>query len=103
MDKQTSYEILSFFSDEENANTKVLPTVQSEEVDSATETSITFLSLDKIYPNPNQPRKNFDATSLQELAEIISTETGRQIGKSGINHYFIKVKKLVEKHKEKMS
>ena len=71
MDKQTSYEILSFFSDEESANTKVLPTVQSEEVDSATETSITFLSLDKIYPNPNQPRKKFDQIALNDLADSI--------------------------------
>lgn len=46
-------------------------------------------------------REAYPETSLSELAEIISTETGRQIGKSGINHYFIKVKKLVEKHKEK--
>lgn len=45
-------------------------------------------------------REQYPETSLQELADIISTETGRQIGKSGINHYFIKVKKLVEKHKE---
>lgn len=46
-------------------------------------------------------REAYPETSLQELADIITTETGRQIGKSGINHYFIKVKKLVEKHKEK--
>lgn len=46
-------------------------------------------------------REAYPETSLSELAEIISTETGRKIGKSGINHYFIKVKKLVEKHKEK--
>jgi DNA-binding protein WhiA len=46
-------------------------------------------------------RESYPETSLQELADIISSETGRKIGKSGINHYFIKVKKLVEKHKEK--
>lgn len=46
-------------------------------------------------------REIYPETSLQELADIISSETGRKIGKSGINHYFIKVKKLVEKHKEK--
>ena len=46
-------------------------------------------------------RESYPETSLSELADIISQETGRQIGKSGINHYFIKVKKLVEKHKEK--
>ena len=45
-------------------------------------------------------RELYPEQSLSELAEIISQETGRQIGKSGINHYFIKVKKLVEKHKE---
>ena len=45
-------------------------------------------------------REAYPETSLQELADIISTETGRQIGKSGINHYFIKVKNLVQKHKE---
>lgn len=45
-------------------------------------------------------RESYPETSLQELADIISSETGRQIGKSGINHYFIKVKKLVERHKE---
>ena len=46
-------------------------------------------------------RESYPETSLQESADIISSETGRKIGKSGINHYFIKVKKLVEKHKEK--
>ena len=44
-------------------------------------------------------REKYPESSLSELAEIISQETGREIGKSGINHYFIKVKKLVEKHK----
>ncbi len=46
-------------------------------------------------------REMYPETSLSELADIISQETGRKIGKSGINHYFIKVKKLVERHKEK--
>ena len=46
-------------------------------------------------------RESYPETSLQELADIISNETGRKIGKSGVNHYFIKVKNLVEKHKEK--
>lgn len=46
-------------------------------------------------------RKSYPETSLQELADIISTETGRKIGKSGINHYFIKIKQLVKQHKEK--
>ena len=46
-------------------------------------------------------RERYPETSLQELADIITTETGRKIGKSGINHYFIKIKKLVEKHQSK--
>ena len=46
-------------------------------------------------------REAYPETSLQELADIISTETGRKIGKSGINHYFIKIKQLVQQHKEK--
>ena len=45
-------------------------------------------------------REMYPEQSLSELADIISQETGRQIGKSGVNHYFIKVKKLVERHKE---
>lgn len=46
-------------------------------------------------------RELYPETSLQELADIITQETGREIGKSGINHYFIKVKNLVKRHKEK--
>lgn len=32
---------------------------------------IQILSIDKIYPNPNQPRKNFDEGSMEELANSI--------------------------------
>ncbi len=46
-------------------------------------------------------REMYPETSLAELADIISKETGHNIGKSGVNHYFIKVKKLVERHKER--
>ena len=48
-------------------------------------------------------REMYPETSLAELAEIISSETGHKIGKSGVNHYFIKVKKMVERHKNKDS
>ncbi len=44
-------------------------------------------------------REKYPESSYQELAEIISKETGKTIGKSGINHYFRKIKELVEKHK----
>ena len=46
-------------------------------------------------------REAYPETSLAELADIISQETGHQIGKSGVNHYFIKVKKLVERHRNR--
>lgn len=46
-------------------------------------------------------RKKYPETSYSELAEIISLETGKQIGKSGINHYFIKMNKLMENHQNK--
>lgn len=45
-------------------------------------------------------RKKYPETSYSELAEIISLETGKQIGKSGINHYFIKMNKLMENHQK---
>ncbi len=45
-------------------------------------------------------RLKYPESSFQELAYIISTEEGYHIGKSGINHHFIKMKKLVEQHKK---
>ncbi len=44
-------------------------------------------------------REKYPESSLQELADIISSETGKVIGKSGVNHYFRKVRELVNKHK----
>lgn len=42
-------------------------------------------------------REKYPESSFSELAEIISMETGYSIGKSGVNHHFIKMKKLMEK------
>jgi len=39
----------------------------------ASDTSVTSLSVDKLVPNPGQPRKNFDEAELQELAASIKT------------------------------
>ena len=47
-------------------------------------------------------RLKYPETSLSELANIISLETNYQITKSGINHYFRKIKELVEKDKFKV-
>ncbi len=46
-------------------------------------------------------RKKYPECSYQELADIISSEYNYQIGKSGINHHFIKIKKLILNYKSK--
>lgn len=43
-------------------------------------------------------RKKYPESSYQELADIITMETGYHIGKSGVNHHFIKMKKLKTQH-----
>ena len=44
-------------------------------------------------------REKYPETSYQELAEIVSLETEKNITKSGINHYFRKIRDLVNRHK----
>ena len=46
-------------------------------------------------------REKYPESSYLELAEIITLETGYKIGKSGVNHHFIKMKKLMESHMSK--
>lgn len=46
-------------------------------------------------------REKYPESSLKELADIISMETNYTIGKSGVNHHFIKVRNLIKKHQEK--
>lgn len=46
-------------------------------------------------------REKYPESSLKELADIISLETDYKIGKSGVNHHFIKIRNLITKHKEK--
>lgn len=47
-------------------------------------------------------REKYPESSLKELADIISMETDYRIGKSGVNHHFIKIKGLVKRHKERI-
>ena len=42
-------------------------------------------------------RLEYPESSLQELSEIISIETGNKITKSGLNHRFRKIKEIVNK------
>lgn len=46
-------------------------------------------------------RKKYPETSLKELSEIISLETGNKITKSGLNHRFRKINELATKLKNK--
>lgn len=46
-------------------------------------------------------RLKYPEVSFTELANIITMETDYKIGKSGINHNFIKIKDLVERHQNK--
>ncbi len=46
-------------------------------------------------------RIKYPETSYQELADIVTLETNKKISKSGINHYFRKIKELANKHKSK--
>ena len=41
-------------------------------------------------------RKKYPESSMKELAEIITEETGKHLSKSGINHRFRKIKELAE-------
>ena len=45
-------------------------------------------------------RKKYPESSLKELSEIISLETGIKITKSGLNHRFRKIKELAEQLKK---
>ncbi|MBQ8131141.1 MAG: DNA-binding protein WhiA [Bacilli bacterium] len=45
-------------------------------------------------------RKKYPESSIQELAEIISVETGKSITKSGLNHRLRKIKELAERLKK---
>lgn len=46
-------------------------------------------------------RLKYKESSLQELADIISLETGDQISKSGLNHRFRKIKDILKKIEDK--
>lgn len=53
---------------------------------------VTELDINKIYPNPNQPRKNFDEEALQELASSIKMHGVIQplvVNKSDDGNYMI--------------
>ena len=46
-------------------------------------------------------RVKYPEVSMQELADIVTLENDYKIGKSGVNHHFIKINNLVKRHKER--
>ena len=97
--KKMNYKEIKDILPEHNAGMHVVPQILTNRAED-------FLAIAKELGNYNDKLKEairyrelYPETSLQELAEIISQETGHNIGKSGVNHYFIKVKKLAEKHR----
>lgn len=46
-------------------------------------------------------REKYPELSYKELSEVITLETGSKITKSGINHHFIKMRELIERHRKK--
>ena len=44
---------------------------KNETIDIKSYSDVQKIDIDKVYANPNQPRKNFDKESLNELAESI--------------------------------
>lgn len=57
---------LNLFTENTDMNNTGYPAVDSEH-----EMEFKLLPLDKVYPNPNQPRKIFDKQALEELAQSI--------------------------------
>ena len=47
-----------------------------------------------------EARRKYPESSFNELAEIITLEYNYRIGKSGVNHHFIKIANMVKRHKE---
>jgi len=66
-------ELLAIYDrEEENVSNIEINTVKSQNIgQNPSKNGISKINIDEIYPNPNQPRKNFDRESLEELAESI--------------------------------
>lgn len=74
-------------------------TKQIEDIEYLKE-SIGFDLLDDKTKEAIEYRLKYPESSLLELSEIISYETGKPITKSGLNHRFRKIRELVNKMKE---
>ncbi len=50
-----------------------------------------------------EARCKYPEASFQELADIITNESNYKIGKSGVNHHFIKIKKLIDSYQKSIN
>lgn len=62
--------LLGMFDDEIEEN---MPVSDKKYNNTLQKEGVSEIEIKSIFPNPNQPRKNFDAVSLKELAESIKT------------------------------
>ena len=100
------YENVRIYRDQKN-KTNRLNNMEQANIDRVVETANEQLRQIKIIEDNNgmdllddrtklavRYRKEYPETSLKELAEIITLETGKSLSKSGINHRFRKVREL---------
>ena len=100
------YEKVRIYRDQKN-KTNRLKNMEQANIDRVFETANEQLRQIKIIEDNNgmdllddrtklavRYRKEYPETSLKELAEIITLETGKSLSKSGINHRFRKVREL---------
>ena len=100
------YENVRIYRDQKNKTTR-LNNMEQPNMDRVFETANEQLRQIKIIEDNNgmdllddrtklavRYRKEYPETSLKELAEIITLETGKSLSKSGINHRFRKVREL---------
>jgi DNA-binding protein WhiA len=83
----------------EQANTDKIVGAGAKQLDQIEliEENIPFDLLDDKIKEAITYRKKYPETSLKELSEIISLETGKPITKSGLNHRFRKIKELSDR------
>ena len=84
------YENVRIYRDQKN-KTNRLNNMEQANIDRVFETANEQLRQIKLAV---RYRKEYPETSLKELAEIITLETGKSLSKSGINHRFRKVREL---------
>lgn len=61
----------ALFTETEDTSGQLSFDIPVEKVEIPTDSRITILNISDVYPNPNQPRKKFDGSALNDLADSI--------------------------------